>query len=75
VPALILAASLWGVGLGGGYMLAFDVMQATPPSLTGASGYWAASTAGLLLAGFSLTFFLVHVLRRMIGPRLNTAPS
>jgi len=63
-PMLIFAASLWGVGLGGGYLLAFDVTGLTPPSLRGAPGYWAASTAGLTLAGIGLMALLAWVLRQ-----------
>ena len=31
LPMLIFAVSLWGVGLGGGYVLAFDLSGHTPP--------------------------------------------
>ena len=64
VPMFVFAASLWGVGLGGGYLLAFDVTGHTPPALRGAPGYWAASTAGLMLAALTLTAFLAWVLHR-----------
>ena len=43
VPMLIYAASLWGVGLGGGYVLAFDV--------TGLHAAGAARRARLLVGG------------------------
>ncbi|MEQ1806746.1 MAG: MATE family efflux transporter [Burkholderiaceae bacterium] len=64
VPVLIYAAAIWGVGLGGGYVLAFDVTGVTPRSLQGAPGYWAAATAGLVCAGLGLCFFLGWMLRR-----------
>lgn len=67
-PMLIYALSLWGLGLGGGYLLAFDVLGATPPSLLGAPGYWAASTAGLVVAAFGLTALLLWVLRVKHAP-------
>ncbi len=70
VPVLILAASLWGVGLGGGTVLAFDLLGVTPPALRGAPGYWAASTAGITLAALALCAFLAWVLRRQrVGPQ------
>jgi len=72
VPVLILAGSLWGVGLGGGYLLAFDTLQRTPASLTGAPGYWAASTAGLIIAGIALLTYLRFVLRRMATTTMAT---
>ncbi len=64
VPVLIYAAAIWGVGLGGGYVLAFDVSGVTPPDLRGAPGYWAAATAGLVCAGLGLCFFLAWMLHR-----------
>lgn len=67
-PMLIYAVSLWGVGLGGGYLLAFDVLGGTPASLLGAPGYWAASTAGLVVAAIGLTGLLLWVLRQKHAP-------
>lgn len=61
-PMWIYAAALWGVGLGGGYLLAFDVTGLTPPALQGARGYWAAMTAGITLAAIALTALLGWVL-------------
>jgi MATE family multidrug resistance protein len=64
LPMLIFAVSLWGVGLGGGYMLAFDITGLTPPALRGARGFWAASTTGLVLAALALSGLLWWVLHR-----------
>lgn len=63
VPMLIYVASLWAVGLGGGYVLAFGLLGSMPAMFTGASGYWAASTAGLALAAVALTGLLGWVMR------------
>ncbi len=63
VPLVIFASSIWGVGLGGGYLLAFDSLGLAPPLLRGAPGFWAAATAGLALAAVALSFFLAWVLR------------
>lgn len=63
VPMVIYAGALWGVGLGGGYMLAFNLSGHTPEALLGARGFWVASTAGLVLAGVCLTGFMVWVMR------------
>ncbi len=63
LPMFVFAGSLWGVGLGGGYVLAFDVWGLTPPALRGAPGYWVASTLGLLLAAAVLMAVLAAVLR------------
>jgi MATE family multidrug resistance protein len=64
LPMFIFALSLWGVGLGGGYVLAFDLTGLTPPALLGARGFWTASTAGLVLAALLLGGLLALVLRR-----------
>ena len=64
LPMLIYAGSLWGVGLGGGYLLAFDVFGGTPAALQGARGYWIAATAGLVLAALALTALLFWVQQR-----------
>jgi len=62
-PVLIYVASLWGVGMGGGYLLAFDRSGRVPPALTGAPGYWAAFTLGIAIAAVSLCGLLAWVLR------------
>ena len=71
VPLLIYAGSIWGIGLGGGYVLAFNVGGAVPAALHGARGYWIASTAGLAAAALGLTLFLLWVLRQ----QRTTAPA
>ena len=63
LPMFIYAGSLWGIGLVGGYTLGFDLTGATPPALRGAPGFWAASTAGLVVAGVALTVFMRLVLK------------
>jgi len=66
LPMLIFAVSLWGVGLGGGYVLAFDLTGFTPSALLGARGFWTASTVGLVLAALGLSGLLALVLRRQL---------
>ncbi|MCW5634436.1 MAG: MATE family efflux transporter [Rubrivivax sp.] len=61
-PMVIYAVSLWGLGLGGGYVLGFDALGVTPPSLRGAPGFWFASTLSLVVAGAALTGFLAWML-------------
>jgi multidrug resistance protein, MATE family len=58
VPLVIYTLAVWGVGLGGGYLLAFDTTGITPASLHGAPGYWAAASAGLVLAALGLVGWL-----------------
>jgi MATE family multidrug resistance protein len=64
VPLLIYAFSIWGVGLGGGYLVAFDLLGVAPPTLRGASGFWFASTLSLAVAALGLGSFLAWVLKR-----------
>lgn len=49
-PMLIYAGSLWGVGLGGGYLMGFNVFGNTPTFLQGANGFWAGNSISLGLA-------------------------
>ena len=64
VSLVIYVAALWGVGLGGGYALAFDSTGLAPRSLQGAPGFWSAATAGLSLAALALCGFLIWMLRQ-----------
>lgn len=64
VSLVVFALSMWGLGLGGGYVLAFDTLGITPPSWRGATGFWIASTAGLFTAGSVLTVFLLWMQRQ-----------
>lgn len=57
-PLVIYALALWGVGMGGGFGLAFDLWGITPAAWRGAPGFWAASTLGLVLAALGLSAFL-----------------
>jgi multidrug resistance protein, MATE family len=75
MPMFIFAVSLWGVGLGGGYVLAFDVTGLTPPALQGARGFWVASTAGLVLAALALSGLLLLVLRRQSRREAHSADA
>lgn len=64
VPVLIYVAALWGVGLGGGFQLAFNVPGTVPVALQGPPGFWVAATAGLVLAGAALSAFMLWMMRR-----------
>ena len=63
VPMLIYVLAIWGVGLGGGYVVAFDTLGLAPPELHGAQGFWSAATAGLVVAGSGMSAFLLWMLR------------
>ncbi len=64
LPTVIYVLSLWGLGLGGGYWLAFDPSGDWPAVVHGARGYWMACTAGLTVAGSALTALLWWVTRQ-----------
>ncbi len=63
-PLVIYAVAIWGIGIGGGYSLAFDIGGWAPASLQGASGFWSAATAGLFVAAAAMTLFLRRLMRR-----------
>ncbi|TDN70308.1 MATE family efflux transporter [Paraburkholderia sp. BL10I2N1] len=77
VPTVIYAVALWGVGLGGGYLLGFDVVGGTPAWLTGARGFWCANAASLAIAGIGFAIYWrnvsVRFLRMDATPRIDTA--
>ncbi len=55
LPMIIYVVALWGLGIGGGYVLAFGADG------VGAVGFWQAATAGLLTAGLLLSLLLRRV--------------
>jgi len=55
-PMLIYAGSLWGVGLGGGYLMGFNVTGNVPTILQGANGFWASNSISLGLAACLLLY-------------------
>ena len=63
-PLVIYALAIWGVGLGGGYALAFGGGDWSPQALRGALGFWSASTLGLIFAGTGMSLFLLWMLRQ-----------
>jgi MATE family multidrug resistance protein len=69
-PMLIYAVSLWGVGLGGGYMLGFNVTGNIPLALQGASGFWAANSISLGVAAV----FLLYLFKRTANRFQKTHP-
>jgi Na+-driven multidrug efflux pump len=75
ITFIVNAAAMWGVGLFGGYALAFDLWPGgTPAALRGAPGFWAAGTAGLVLAAIALGVVLARLLKRL-GQEPQAAPG
>lgn len=63
IPTLIYAGSLWGVGLGGGYVLGFGLIESMPAFTRGASGFWLANSVSLAIAGTLLVRYFRKVSR------------
>lgn len=59
-PMLIYAISLWGVGLGGGYLLGLTDAFGPP---RGAAGFWIAAVASLVLAGVGVLAYFLRISR------------
>ncbi|MDQ6628604.1 MAG: MATE family efflux transporter [Pseudomonadota bacterium] len=74
VPLVIYGLSIWIVGLGGGYLVAFGVRDIGPASLRGAQGFWAMATLGVGLAALFMSAFLAWMLRRQHGAALAFKP-
>lgn len=55
LPMIIYVIALWGLGIGGGYVVAFGAGG------NGAVGFWQAATAGLLAAALLLSLLLKRV--------------
>ena len=83
LPVVVYAVALWGVGLGGGYALAFR--EVTPaswlPWAVGAAGFWVSATLALWVATVLLLSLLAWVIRqrrldeRSQGPQPASASS
>ncbi|HZW11884.1 MAG TPA: MATE family efflux transporter [Noviherbaspirillum sp.] len=58
VPTLMYAVALWGIGLGGGYILGLDPFGISPPILQGAAGFWMGNSASLGLVAAGLLWYL-----------------
>lgn len=63
-PMVIYAGSLWGVGLGGGYLMGFNVLGNTPTFLQGANGFWAGNSLSLGLAACLLLYLFRRTAER-----------
>lgn len=74
VPLVIYATSIWGLGVGGGYVVAFNVTGNIPAALQGARGFWVLCTAGLAAAALGLTLFLAWVLRQQRAKERAATP-
>lgn len=65
VPTIIYAVALWGVGLGGGYLLGFDTTGAAPLALRDAPGFWFGNSASIVIVAIGLVWYLGRIQRRV----------
>jgi MATE family multidrug resistance protein len=64
IPTVMNAVALWGVGLGGGYLLGIDPFGLGLPTAThGAAGFWISNSASLVVLAAGLTWYLRKVQR------------
>jgi len=63
-PLLIYGCMLWGVGLGGGYWIAYRGLGAQMPAQYSPTPFWAASTAALAVTAAAFAWMLVRTLKR-----------
>jgi MATE family multidrug resistance protein len=63
IPTLMYAVALWGAGLGGGYVVGFNITGLTPNFLLGAAGFWLGNSLSLALVGLALAWYLRRVQR------------
>lgn len=59
-PMVIYAVALWGVGLGGGYLLG---LTDTFGAARGAAGFWMAAVASLVIAGAGVLVYFLRISR------------
>jgi MATE family multidrug resistance protein len=66
LPTVIYAVALWGFGLGGGYVLGFDVLGITPAWAQGANGFWLSNAAALLIVSAAFMALLRYVAKKAV---------
>ena len=63
IPTVMYAVALWGIGLGGGYLLGLDPFGWSPPSLQGAAGFWMGNSLSIALVAVALFWYMRYVQR------------
>ncbi|MDP2135125.1 MAG: MATE family efflux transporter, partial [Sulfuritalea sp.] len=63
-PMVIYAVALWGVGLGGGYLLG---LTDTFGARMGAAGFWIAGAVSLAIAGAGVFAYFLRISRQDVG--------
>ena len=63
-PMCIYAVSLWGIGLGGGYMMAFNTTGSVWEFAQGAKGFWFGNSVSLGIAATALLLLFWKTAKR-----------
>lgn len=58
VPTVMYAMALWGVGLGGGYLLGLNPLGISPAFFHGAAGFWMGNSSSLAIVAAGLLWYL-----------------
>lgn len=58
IPTVIYAVALWGIGLGGGYVLGLNPFGISPQVFQGAAGFWMGNSVSLGLVAAGLLWYL-----------------
>lgn len=66
LPTILYALSLWGVGLMGGYVIAFNTTGNSPQALQGPAGFWFANAVSLAVVAVLLLVLFVYVSKQHI---------
>ncbi|GIZ51994.1 MATE family efflux transporter [Noviherbaspirillum aridicola] len=72
IPTVMYAVALWGIGLGGGYLLGLDPLGISPQPLRGAAGFWLGNSASLALVAAGLLWYL-RIVQRHAGRERTTS--
>jgi multidrug resistance protein, MATE family len=68
VPTMIYAVALWGIGLGGGYILGLNPFKLPLPALVqGPAGFWLANSMSLAFVGAGLLIYLRSVQNKSVA--------
>lgn len=73
-PLLLYSVMLWGLGLLGGYLLAYRGLGPYP-AMPSALSFWAASTAGMALVALSLARLLRYAVQRSLRAAVRPEPA
>lgn len=65
VPTIMYAVALWGVGLGGGYLMGLDPFAIMPEALRGPAGFWLGNSVSLAVVGAGLLWYLHQVQKKV----------